>query len=39
MFNFQFGVRPSERKKGYATEILTMAFDECRQVKMEYILK
>jgi len=32
-----FGVRPSERKKGYATEMLTMALDECRQMKMEKV--
>ena len=32
-----FGVRPSERNKGYATEMLTMALDECRQMKMEKV--
>jgi predicted acetyltransferase len=32
-----FGVRPSERKKGYATEMLNMALDECRQMKMEKV--
>jgi len=32
-----FGVRPSERKKGYATEMLNLALDECRQMKMEKV--
>jgi predicted acetyltransferase len=32
-----FGIRPSERKKGYATEMLNLALDECRQMKMEKV--
>ena len=32
-----FGVRPTERKKGYATEMLYMALDECRKMKMEKV--
>jgi len=32
-----FGVRPSERKKGYATEMLKMALEECRQMRMEKV--
>jgi len=33
-----FGVRPSERCKGYATAILRMALKECLQMKMERVL-
>ena len=33
-----FGVRPSERNKGYATKMLLMALDECRILKMEKVL-
>jgi len=33
-----FGVRPSERRKGYATEMLLLALDECRKMKMERVL-
>jgi predicted acetyltransferase len=33
-----FGVRPSERKKGYATQMLLAALDECRIMKMEKVL-
>jgi len=32
-----FGVRPSERRKGYATEMLMLALDECRRMKMEKV--
>ena len=33
-----FGVRPSERKKGYATQMLLFALSECRGMKMEKVL-
>ena len=32
-----FGVRPSERRKGYATEMLNLAIEQCRQMKMEKV--
>ncbi|MGI5898683.1 MAG: GNAT family N-acetyltransferase [Christensenellales bacterium] len=33
-----FGVRPMERKKGYATQMLGLALDYCRQLGLENIL-
>jgi predicted acetyltransferase len=33
-----FGVRPSERRKGYAAQMLSAALDECRAMKMERVL-
>jgi predicted acetyltransferase len=33
--NIGFEVRPSERNKGYATEILRLALEKCREMKME----
>ena len=32
------GVRPSERKKGYATEIIRLALKECRYLKIKKVL-
>ncbi len=36
--NIGYEVRPDERKKGYATEILRLALKKCRQMKMEKVL-
>jgi predicted acetyltransferase len=36
--NIGYSVRPSERKKGYATFILAEALDKCREIDMEKIL-
>ena len=33
-----YAVRPSERRKGYATEMLAMALDKCREIGMERVL-
>ena len=33
-----YGVRPSERRKGYAAQMLALALDKCRERKMERIL-
>jgi len=30
-----YGVRPSERRKGYASEMLALALDECRRLGIE----
>ena len=32
------GVRPSERRKGYATEMIRLALDECRRLGIERVL-
>ncbi|NLA87623.1 MAG: GNAT family N-acetyltransferase [Clostridiales bacterium] len=32
------GVRPSERRKGYATEIISLALDKCRDMGIEKVL-
>jgi len=32
------GVRPSERRKGYATQILTEALDYCRSIGLEKVM-
>mgnify|MGYP002617190631 CR=1 FL=1 len=32
------GVRPSERRKGYATEMIALALDECRKLGIEKVL-
>ena len=32
------GVRPSERRKGYATEIIRLALDECRKLGIDRVL-
>jgi predicted acetyltransferase len=31
-------VRPSERRKGYATEMIALALDECRKLGIEKVL-
>lgn len=36
--NIGYEVRPDERKKGYATEILRLALKKCRQMKMDKVL-
>ena len=33
-----YGVRPSERKKGYATKMLALALDECKKLKIGKVL-
>jgi len=33
-----YGVRPSERRKGFATKILSMALEKCRKLKIEKVL-
>ena len=32
------GVRPSERKKGYATEMIRLALEECRKMGIKRVL-
>ena len=32
------GIRPSERRKGYATEIIRLALIECRKLKISKVL-
>lgn len=36
--NIGYGVRPSERRKGYATQILHLALDECRRLNINRVL-
>ena len=31
-------MRPSERRKGYATEMIALALDECRKLEIEKVL-
>lgn len=33
-----YGVAPSERRKGYATKMLSLALDKCRDLKLDRIL-
>ena len=33
-----YGVRPDERKKGYASQMLTLALDFCRKIGLERVL-
>lgn len=33
-----YGIRPSERRKGYATEMLKMGLEECKQWKTEKVM-
>jgi predicted acetyltransferase len=33
-----YGVRPSERRKGYATEMLALALDKCREMGIDKVL-
>jgi len=33
-----YGVRPSERRKGYATQILRLALNECRHLNIKKVL-
>ena len=33
-----YGVRPSERRKGYATQMLALALEKCRELSMEKAL-
>lgn len=33
-----YGVRPSERKKGYATQMLKMALDYARQIRLSKVM-
>ena len=32
------GVRPTERRKGYATKIISLALDECRKLNIDKVL-
>ena len=32
------GVRPSERRKGYATEMIRLALDKCRELKIDRVM-
>lgn len=32
------GVRPSERRKGYATKMIALALEECRKLKLDSVL-
>ncbi len=36
--NIGYGIAPPERKKGYATKMLSMALDYCRSLKLEKVL-
>jgi len=36
--NIGYGVRPSERMRGYATKILALALDECRKLGIDKVL-
>lgn len=36
--NIGYGVRPSERRKGYATRILQMALDYCRELGLRRVM-
>ena len=36
--NIGYGIRPSERRKGYATTILKLALECCKTLKMERVL-
>ena len=36
--NIGDGVRPTERRKGYATEMIFLALEKCRDMKMEKVL-
>lgn len=36
--NIGYGIRPTERKKGYATEMLKLALGICREKGMEKVL-
>ena len=37
--NIGYGVRPSERKKGYATQMLTQALDYCKNdIKLDKVM-
>lgn len=33
-----YGIRPSQRRKGYATKMLNMALDKCREMGLEKVL-
>ena len=32
------GVRPSERRKGYATEMIRLALEECKKIGIDRVL-
>lgn len=36
--NIEYGIRPSERQKGYATKMLALAVEECKKLRMLKIL-
>jgi predicted acetyltransferase len=36
--NIGYGVRPSERQKGYATKMLALALGECKKIGMTKVL-
>lgn len=36
--NIGYGIRASERQKGYATEMLALALEECKKRKMQKVL-
>ncbi len=33
-----YGIRPSERKKGYATEVLKLALEYCKEIGLTEVL-
>lgn len=36
--NIGYGIRPSERRKGYAGQMLCLALEKCRELKMDRVL-
>ena len=36
--NIGYGIRPSERKKGYATQMLNLALEQCKILGMQKVL-
>jgi len=36
--NIGYGIRPSERRKGFAAQMLSLAIDKCREMEFEKVL-